>query len=123
MRTCVHHGEAYGPSPLHYLCMGPEKRVNCACSQPLDDDHPPCFVPLPPAPKKILVTPCPGCGGSRAIYRLEQRADADAWRTPLLLLACPWCTAENGEVPLLVPAEETDSSLLYGRGEPAADPE
>lgn len=74
---------------------------------------------------KTLVAPCPLCAGPRAVYRLEQRADADAWRTPLLLLACPWCQAENGEVPLLVPAEETDSGLIYAPGEKAeaADPE
>jgi hypothetical protein len=27
--------------------MDPEKHVVCACSQPLDGDHPACFVPLP----------------------------------------------------------------------------
>jgi hypothetical protein len=64
MRTCVHHGEEY-LSAGHYRCTSPEIPIRTSCDQPPDVEHPPCFVPLLPAPapaRTPLDVDCSRCG-------------------------------------------------------------
>ena len=70
---------------------------------------------------RIPTTPCPTCGGSRAVYQQRQRSTALAdWTLPEWLLVCPSCQDGLPEVATGAPAEEADSGLIYCRREQAA---
>jgi len=120
MRTCVHHGEEIEAGVYRCTSSAGFLGAFCHADCPADETGP-CFTPLPApkAPKKILVTPCPGCGGSRAVYKEVQRSDAmGEWLLPDWLLVCPACQ-DDERIRVGAFAEEADSGLIYAPAEKA----